>query len=351
MKAKNHKGFIDAFAKFLIILSFFIFAIGFSYQSGLTGSKDGDSNSENIDNNSEPISTISITPSNGSDVVTNDDSIVPQPIDNGNTNNNDNNVSGNNNLDNNSIKNDNTTGNSNGTSAKVEETSLDDINAKLCKEIEKQYNIDIQYGEETFGYSVANITTVPITNPSVINSTLIRLKNILNLYPKGMFDEIRNGGIPLTIVLLDSYVDYNITGVTDSSYSSATISLAVKYPLEETFYHESYHYIERYMFKKGANFNTWNSLNPEGFTYGTIYNGNSYSNTFSEDAPFVNNYAQTDDREDRASTFEYMMATSKASCLNNGQTVWKKAMLMSRTIDAVFDSVSPSTIEYWERFL
>ena len=85
--------------------------------------------------------------------------------------------------------------------------------------------------------------------------------------------------------------------------------------------------------------------------YGTIINNFSYDNTFAESSYFVNNYAQSAEAEDRASTFEYMMADSKASCLNHGKTVWRKANLIKNTLEAVFSTVSPNITEYWERFI
>lgn len=224
-------------------------------------------------------------------------------------------------------------------------------NNLLRNKIQDSYGITIKYGEETIGYTVSNITTVPITDPEIIRQQLVQLNNTLKLYPDGMFKEIRNGGIPLTIILVKSYSQENVTGVTDSSYSFANISIAAVYPFMESFFHESYHYIERYLLKKGVDYNSWNSLNPENFQYGVIYNNLSYSNTFMENAPFVNNYAQTAATEDRASTFEYMMASSKASCLNSQNIVWKKARYMAMTIDDVLDTVSPDVIEYWERYL
>jgi len=233
--------------------------------------------------------------------------------------------------------------------------TIDEVNDQLRKEIENSFGVSIRYGEETNGYYVLSgdvrINTEPITNSTTINSQLTRLKNALSVYPTGMFREIRDGGIPLTIILIDRYSQNTITGITDSNYTYANISISAAYPFEESFYHESYHYIERYLFKKGANYNGWDLLNPDGFTYGTIYNDLSYANTFSQDAPFVNNYAQTADTEDRASTFEYMMAPSKASCLNNGTVVWTKAKYMARTMETILRSVNPSIIEYWERFL
>ena len=55
--------------------------------------------------------------------------------------------------------------------------------------------------------------------------------------------------------------------------------------------------------------------------------------------------------EDRASTFEYMMFTNKASCLNTNKPVWKKAKFMSQLLEKYLESVKPEVTEYWERHL
>lgn len=230
--------------------------------------------------------------------------------------------------------------------------TLDETNNSFRQTIQNTYSVTVKYGAETAGYSVGGITTTPIYDANTINSALNSLNNTLSKYPQGFFAEIKRGGIPLTVILVHSYANNSITGVTDSNYSFAHISIAVSHPFEESFFHESYHYIERYIFKKGGNFSAWDSLNPQGFVYNqNISNANSYANTFSNAAPFVNTYAQTAATEDRASTFEYMMALNKAGCLNTNMPVWKKASMMSGMIDAVFTTVSPSTVEYWERHL
>lgn len=233
--------------------------------------------------------------------------------------------------------------------------SIDGLNEIFRKEIQEEFGVAIRYGLETQGYSIkttsGQITTTYIVDSSEINKQLRCLKSVLSLYPKGMFQEIKKGGIPLTILLINNYSDDSITGITDSSYTYANISIAAIHPFEESFFHESYHYIERYLMKKGATFNSWDSFNPEGFSWGNIYNDYSFTNAFLDNSFFVNNYAQTSGAEDRASTFEYMMADTKAGCLNYGTTIWKKADYMSRTIDYVFDTVSPNVVERWERFL
>ncbi len=236
-----------------------------------------------------------------------------------------------------------------------DDTSIDQMNSLLRKEIEDTYGITVFYGNETDGYKVSfdgkSISTYAISDKEVIYSQLSKLKSVLSLYPKKLFFEIRDGGIPLTVYLINHYSDNGITGITDSNYQYANISIAALYSFEESFYHESYHYIERYLLKKGANFNSWTVLNPKNFHYGTVMGELSYSNTFLEDSPFVNNYAQSTAGEDRASTFEYMMASSKASCLNQKNYVWYKAKYMALMIETVLDSVKPDTVEYWERFL
>lgn len=235
--------------------------------------------------------------------------------------------------------------------------SIDDANAILKNELQSIYHINILYGDETIGYAVmsegSKIGTLPIVDSFIINKQLLALKNVLELYPAGIFQEISDGGIPLTIILIQQYDDKRITGITDSSNNYARISIASIYPFEESFFHESYHYIERYLLKKGAKFTSWESFNPAYFKWGVIYNNLAYSTTFSADAYFVNTYAQTSAAEDRASTFEYMMASSKASCLNTGTVVWSKADYMSRMIRYVLKSVQILNHRQvkWEQYL
>ena len=229
--------------------------------------------------------------------------------------------------------------------------SLTEINNNLRISIQNTYGITIKYGSETVGYSVGGLSTNPITSPSTINTTLNKLNTAMSLYPSGFFREIKNGGIPLTLYLVQSYSAYGVTGVTDSNYSFANVSVAVDYPFEETFFHESYHYIERYIFKRGLNYSSWNGYNPSGFTYGSLWRDQSFARTGAAGAYFVNDYAQTSAEEDRASTFEYMMANYKAPCLNNGKHIWSKASEMAMYVQNYFNTVRAGTTEYWERYL
>ena len=229
--------------------------------------------------------------------------------------------------------------------------SIEEVNNNLRKSIETSYGITVRYGVETNGYTVAGLSTVRLTDSNRINQLLNELNNNLSLYPSGFFDETKQAGYTLTIYLIKQYSQQNVTGITDSTTSNILISLATDYSFTESLHHEIYQYIEKYMYAKGANYTTWNTLNPIGFNYGETNNSYSYVSTGNINASFVNTYAQTDQYEDRASTFEYMMDDTEAGCLQTGTPIWKKAKYISEQIDAVFQTVSPNVLEYWERYV
>lgn len=229
--------------------------------------------------------------------------------------------------------------------------SIETTNDNLRKNIESKYKITVRYGVETNGYTVAGLSTEYLTDANRINQLLSELNYNLSLYPPDFLNETRQGGYTLTIYLIKRYSQDNVTGITDSTTKNVVISLATDYSYIESMHHELYHYIEKYMYQRGANYTTWNSLNPPGFNYGSENSSLSYANTKNANAFFVNTYAQTDQFEDRASTFEYMMSQNEENCLQTGTTIWKKAKYICEQIDAVFQSATPSTIEYWERFI
>lgn len=231
------------------------------------------------------------------------------------------------------------------------QSGIDVTNNDLRNSIQNRYGITVRYGAETNGYTVGGLSSIMLSDANRINELLNSLNYNLSLYPSGFFQETKQGDYSLTIYLLKRYSQENVTGITDSTTKNVVISLATDYSFVESLHHELYHYIEKYMFYRGVNYTTWNSLNPVGFNYGKTNTAISYVNTQDPYASFVNIYAQTDEYEDRASTFEYMMSTSEASCLVTGTTIWKKAKYMCEQIDAVFQSVSPSVTEYWERYI
>ena len=338
-----------SFGKMLVFLSFFIIIIGAVISIAETTGYVDTSNNIVVPHSDDKI-TITTT-RDGEELIVNNDGLIVSADDKTTT-------GGNNNS--------NSQGNSGKTSGgtqqnvptkpptpsqPVEDNSVEGQNQRLRNSIYSQYGITVLYGSETNGYSVGGLSTTVIGDSGVINSELNALKNNLSLYPNGFFKEL-TGSIPLTIYLIQSYSNGGVCGVTDSNYSRAIMSLAAGNEFVETFHHENYHYMERYIFKKGGDFSNWANYNPPGFVYGQNKNYAIYNITFQPDSYFVNIYARDyDEFEDRASVFEYMMAGSKAACLNAGMPVNKKATYISSTIEKNFNTVTPSVTEYWERFI
>lgn len=231
------------------------------------------------------------------------------------------------------------------------EPTIDDVNNNLRTQLQNKYGVSIKYGNETSGYSVGGMSTSIISDSSKISKALSDLSTNLANYPDGFFKEFNSIGLRLTIYLIDSYSDTDVTGVTDPSSNNVIISIATYYPFSESFNHETYHYMERYIKIKGGVFTSWQQYNPSTFRYGSFDSSLSFAGTSNANSYFVNDYAQTNEFEDRASTFEYMMADTKASCMNYNLPIWNKANYMSKIIDVYFNTVNSSTVEHWERFL
>lgn len=237
------------------------------------------------------------------------------------------------------------------------DTSIETYNNNLRSTIQSTYGVTIKYGEETDDYKVGGLSVVSDTDQWVIEQALLELQTNMALYPANFYGEMRNGGLPLTIALIKNYKsgdgkDTNVTGITEkTARNGVVISVALDFPFADSFNHEMYHYMEHYINSKGGTYSNWNSYNPNGFIYNHIDPQYSYDLTLREDAYFVNSYAQSYEYEDRASTFEYMMASNKISPLNQGNNIWKKAKLMCEMIDYYFTTVNDSTTEYWERFV
>lgn len=256
-------------------------------------------------------------------------------------------------------ENNNGSGNSNitpgngtsGDDGSISTPTVEQTNDTSRKSLEQNYGITVKYGSEITGYTVGGMSTVGISEASDVTYALDALKQNLAKYPTGFFKEFSRAGMSLSVYLIYSFSDDLVTGVTDSSYNNVVISIATKYPFSDSFNHEAYHYMEKFIEVRGGSFNSWNLLNPVNFTYGKIDSNLSYDRTLIANSYFVNNYAQTDADEDRASTFEYMMAEVRCKCLADGLPIWEKAKKMADVIDLFFNTVNSSTVEYWERFI
>lgn len=230
-------------------------------------------------------------------------------------------------------------------------TNYREENIKISNKIANEYGITVKYGNDIKNYTVSDMTINPITDEKAVNTYLNTVYNNLKLYPNGMFREVSDYGFRLSFYLIHNFSTENVAGVTEQRNLNVIISISTDYDFIETLNHELYHYFDAYMDALGNTNPMWNSLNPSDFTYGQTNSNYSFFSTYRINSYFINDYAQTDDYEDRAVVFEYMMASYELKCFETGTPTYKKARLISETLDNYFSSVTSSNTEYWERYI
>lgn len=232
-----------------------------------------------------------------------------------------------------------------------EETDELDI---LRKKIENTYGIKIKYGKEIGSYKPKRLTPTILSDKEKIKKELNLINNELKKYPSGFFREF--SGMPLTIYLVSSVPGNAFSGFTDREFmNDIKITLTENYFFEYTLNHELMHYIDAYLEIKMYPDNPYDeymALNPQDFNYGTINKAYNYGNNgVIRGAFFIDDYAQSSVREDRAELFKNMITRlyKPAGMFDNGEVLQKKALIIDKQIRQYFKSVNGSA--YWDKIV
>ena len=236
-----------------------------------------------------------------------------------------------------------------------EELPLNVRNDNKRKYLEEKYGITVYYGSEYPNYTVISDSISLLSDENSIMASLNRLERLLSKYPDSLFKEMRDGGLPVHILLVKDFegVD-NLLGVTDTRNTDHAV-ITTKYTsrFEYTFNHEMMHYLDRFMMlKKGLKpESTWNALNPSDFKYGYSYDS-IYQYTKRESDYFTSLYSETYFMEDRAEVFAAMMETNITyyKCFKNGNPLYYKASRISEELNTYFEAFKNNQSDYFDRF-
>ena len=192
-------------------------------------------------------------------------------------------------------------------------------------EIKENYGINVNLKESVnIMHKDYNITEV--NNYNDIIDALSYLEDYLLIFNKAFFQRFYE----YDMKGLNIYFAYDITGGELESNQTDVVGLSFiknneyviiiklnsKDNLLNILSHETMHIIDSYLKLKDFSYN-WNSLNPEYFTYQNVYYPNVLykdvlkTGKFKDEIYFVDNYARTNEQEDRARLFE-----SICSCKN-----------------------------------
>lgn len=193
------------------------------------------------------------------------------------------------------------------------------INSKISY-YQEMYNVTINLDDDP-SYLSNNYDISPVTNYNDIINALEELDRYFIVFNKEFFSRFSNYGMSG----LEIYLASNITSSSQNDYANADVvglyikknnkyNIVIRLNTGEDIttiaYHETIHAIEDYLSSIGASFSAWNSLNPSGFTYSNVYYTNQTfsdtlgNNKYNNQIYFVDNYARSNELEDRARMFE-----------------------------------------------
>lgn len=202
--------------------------------------------------------------------------------------------------------------------------------------------------------------------PYAIARTLEALDRALALYPEGFFRQMRNtmgeGGVRF-IPVGHIENDVNAVGLTYETYGWQNIYIDVTLgTFESVICHEIWHATEGVIsYRDWVSFDpgNWSVCNPDGFFYNEDVedadpNPSRWTFNYEMDAQnvyFVDAYARTNAKEDRARIMEYVMANEDlAGALMQSPYITQKLEIMCQAIRNSFDTSTWGDLR-WERLL
>lgn len=238
--------------------------------------------------------------------------------------------------------------------------------------LEEQYGVHILLSNQctepgaTCEYEI--ITTDQMNfpdEPQRIKLFLKALEKCMSMYPEGFFKQFQNsqgdGGICFMPVgkLVD---DFNVVGICYERDEWNNIAVEVTADgIVGVLCHELWHATENKIMKTGyppLNMDEWAALNPPGFQYKVEIDNIdpnplkwTLESNGSEGVYFIDNYAMTNQHEDRARIMEFVMFREDyADAIKASPALIQKLQRMCDGIRAGFDTTGWGELR-WERLL
>lgn len=231
---------------------------------------------------------------------------------------------------------------------------------KKVKELEETYHIHFMLSTDCKNEVIDQAEyTIQTTNhydneEELILQGLKDIESALKLYPQDFFKQLKtragDGGLYIYLVGgIDG--DFSAVAYEFSLNNSENVVVNINEGnLKATFCHEVWHAIENVIVEKdGTALDDWEQYNPPKFKYREIYNGYDEDNSTNkytyfgesnmENVYFIDAYARTFGKEDRARIVEYFMTWDKDSLkqLKKSPHIMKKIKKINEIINENFN--------------
>jgi len=242
----------------------------------------------------------------------------------------------------------------------------DKAGLQACREQAKalgdKYGVSILLWEDALDHQPQNCTFEAEYRVEIYQRDLEVLEQALGNFPEGFFQKAAAGSENgnLTICLVRGLQDAQHSGESGTVYGaqywmgeSAYIALAMGQQLEAAFYHTMSHLIDNRVISTSKAYDDWGSLNPADFMYDYDYVVNRLRADAGylepENRVFIDTYAMSFPKEDRARILEYAMLPGNEAFFASEQ-MQKKLETVCNALREVFD-LDPGQRYAWEQYL
>ena len=195
-----------------------------------------------------------------------------------------------------------------------------------AKALSQTYGIKIELWQDATTPLPKDYSVTPEYLVNIYEQYLPVLEKALKAFPKTVYQKLgrqsQNGKLTVSLVR-EIYTTNELGSLTLEkgnhfwSNGSSYLLLMMDDKLEQNFYHELFHAMDSYILTETKAYDDWRKLNPSGFSYDYSYITNEYRDPEDYLDPanraFIDLYAMSYPKEDRAMIMEYAMQQGKES--------------------------------------
>lgn len=236
-----------------------------------------------------------------------------------------------------------------------------------CKEqaaaIGKKYGVEILLWTDAVscqpdGYWMSAEYQVPL-----LAQSLRKLDEALSLYPSGFLKKAASGSTSGKVKLC---LVRSITGNADANAlertsglqfwdrkGNAYVAVTADEDLERTLFRELFHVIDSRVLSTCSIYDSWSSLNPDGFEYSYDYTTQPEENESlpeGDTGAFIDTFSMISPREDRARIMEAAMSSGNEDCFESA-AMQRKLRQLCLGIRKAFELESSTESFLWEQYL
>lgn len=234
----------------------------------------------------------------------------------------------------------------------------------LARRISVKHGVHVLIWADATAFQPWDYTLVPEYQVPLIRRRLEELDDILSCYPEGFLKQAASGtgSGRLSICLVRSINGKAGTGALDRAMglqfwddeARAYLAITTGPDMAQHLYHELFHIIDSRILSTCNAYDDWNKLNPKGFSYDAQYTSslsNEGRSFLAEDNRyFIDLYAMTYPKEDRARIMEYAMLEGQAHLFQSAP-MQAKLRTLCLGIRKAFDLQQEPVTYRWEQYL